>query len=70
LSEVETINPRVGKACRHSWGEAVRFQFKKERTCVVCDLTKVTRHELGEQPWLEFWRGTERIISDRTPSCP
>ena len=66
---VDDTTPIVNKAPRHSWGDPVRFQFKTERTCANCDITKVTRHEPGEQPWLEFWRDGERIVTDRTPEC-
>lgn len=59
------------KPRRHRWGDPVRFPYKTERTCVVegCGITKVTRHEPGEQPWLEFYRNGERIKCTNTPPC-
>lgn len=67
--DVTTINAPLGKPGRHHWGEPVRFEYKTERTCTLCDLVKVTRHEPGQHPWLEFYRGLERIDCDRTPPC-
>lgn len=63
-----TITP-IGKAPRHRWGDASYFQYKTERACTVCNVVKVTRHEPGEHPWLEFWRDGERIPGDLTPPC-
>jgi hypothetical protein len=56
---------------RHKWGEPLRFRLKTERQCEHCDIVKVTRHEPGERPWVEFYRGLDRIITDnnRTPAC-
>lgn len=59
----------VSKPLRHSWGEPVRFPYKTERTCNRCHICKVTRHEPGVQPWLEFYRGMEKLSVDRTPAC-
>ena len=56
-------------AKRHRWGEPSRFQYKTERECVVCKIVKVTRHEPGENAWLEFYRDGERIACERTPEC-
>lgn len=70
MTDVATLTPKT-KPGRHKWGEPVRFQFKTERTCIVCGITKVTRHEPSERPWLEFFNGTERINTEnnRTPVC-
>ena len=59
----------VVRAKRHTWGEPVSFQYKTERTCSICDIVKVTRHEPGVQPWLEFYRDGVKIESERTPEC-
>lgn len=67
MIEVTSLAP--AKVGRHRWGEPVRFPYKTERTCVACGVVKVTRHEPGEQPWLEFYRGLERIPCERTPPC-
>jgi hypothetical protein len=64
-----TVNPPLGKPGRHHWGDPVRFPFKTERTCENCSITKVTRHEPSEHPWLEFYRDGVRIVCDHTPEC-
>lgn len=48
-------------ARRHKWSEPNRFPFKTERVCQRpgCGLIKVTRHEPGEHPWVEWWRAPE-----------
>ncbi len=69
MTAIATITPKLNKVNRHSWAEPIRFPYKTERTCVLCGLTKVTRHEPGELPWLEFFRGLEKIECDRTPVC-
>lgn len=70
MTDVATLTPKL-KIGRHSWGEPVRFEFKTERTCIVCGITKVTRHEPGQLPWLEFFRGMDRVCTEnnRTPVC-
>lgn len=65
MSDIQSIS----KPLRHSWGEPVRFPYKTERTCNRCGLIKVTRHEPGEQPWLEFYRGLDKLKVERTPAC-
>lgn len=67
MTDVATIGDV--KARRHRWGEPRYFQYKTERTCEACGITKVTRHEPGEQPWLEFWRGLDKVAVDKTPAC-
>lgn len=57
------------KHARHSWGAPVRFPYKTERSCTKCDVVKVTRHEPGQIPWIEFWRDAERIETAKTPPC-
>lgn len=52
---------------RHRWSEPVRFGHKTERTC-NCGVTKVTRHE-GNEHWLEFWKGLEKMDCTATPPC-
>lgn len=54
---------------RHRWGEPDRLQFKTERECTRCGLVKVTRHEPGVLPWVEFWRACERVPGDGMPPC-
>lgn len=69
MTDVATITPQIGKPGRHRWDDPVRFQYKTECECTVCHIVKVTRHEPGEQPWLEFYRDGERIWCERTPEC-
>lgn len=69
MSVIATIMPDRIRPQRHRWADPVRYPYKTERTCLNCDLVKVTRHEPGEHPWLEFWRNGERVICDRTPMC-
>jgi hypothetical protein len=53
---------------RHRWSEPVRFLYKTERSCLDCDIVKVTRHEpVGT--WIEFWRGFDRVSVEITPEC-
>lgn len=66
---ITTINAPLGKPGRHAWGDPVRFQYKTERICLVCGLIKVTRHEPSTHPWLEFWRGSEKLDVQCTPVC-
>jgi hypothetical protein len=55
---------------RHRWGEPIRFERKTERACIHCGIVKVTRHEPGAGfPWVEYWRGLERILLNGTPPC-
>jgi hypothetical protein len=64
---------------RHSWSEPNRFHdnrgniTKSERSCLHCGIVKVTRHEIDELGrgvhWAEFWRGIDRIETDKTPVC-
>lgn len=68
MSDVAILTPK-SKVGRHSWGEPVRYQFKTERCCLLCGTVKVTRHEPDRHPWLEFWRGLERIKCESTPPC-
>lgn len=67
MTDLATLKP--AKIGRHSWADPVRFPNKTERACVLCGIVKVTRHEPGVQPWLEFFRGLERIQCERTPRC-
>jgi hypothetical protein len=53
---------------RHQWGEPARFVYKTERVCLRCGLCKVTRHEPAST-WIEWWRGVDRIQTERTPAC-
>lgn len=53
---------------RHKWSAPIRFRFKTERACERCGIVKVTRHD-GDYPWIEFYCGLDRIISDHTPPC-
>ena len=54
---------------RHRWSAPMRFRLKTERVCATCGLVKVTRHEPGEWPWTEFWRGLERVPAAASPPC-
>ena len=69
MTESATIINPIGKPGRHKWGDPARFQYKTETTCSICGITKITRHEPGEYPWLEFFRDGVRIEGDRTPEC-
>jgi len=69
MTGVAALTPFVVKPGRHKWAEPVRFQHKTERTCIVCSITKVTRHEPDRLPWVEFFRALNRIECDRTPPC-
>lgn len=69
MSDVATITPRAKQTGRHFWGDPVRFQYKTERTCLLCGIVKVTRHEPDALPWLEFYRGLEKIDCEKTPKC-
>lgn len=56
---------------RHSWGKKENFLLKTERECLRCGMVKVTRHEPGVLPWVEFYRnGEEKIVCNKTPPCP
>jgi hypothetical protein len=59
---------RVGRA-RHSWGDPIRRTYHTERCCRKCAIVKITRHEPGVLPWVEFERDGARIDSARTPPC-
>lgn len=67
MTDVATLSPKT--AARHKWDEPIRLQHKTMRTCTICGIVKVTRHEPGVLPWLEFWRGEQKIETDRTPAC-
>jgi hypothetical protein len=61
------------KTKRHRWptaGNELRQQFETIRRCLDCDIAKVTRHEPGVQPWIE-WRDKNgnRIVTEKTPDC-
>ena len=64
-------------APRHSWRQPVRFPLKSERTCRLCGMVRVTRHDAGGSviPWVEFWRfdgvrqAFVRVEARGTPSC-
>ena len=53
---------------RHRWGDARRFTYKTERTCLRegCHIVKVTRHE-GGLAWVEYWSGLDRLGTKRPP---
>lgn len=67
---------------RHKWAKGVPFwtrdeipyHFKTERTCVRCDTTRVTLHEMKgafEEHRTEFWRDGDQIENPdgRVPLC-
>ena len=54
---------------RHSWSEPHRTEYRTERVCVRCELIRVTRHEPGQMPWTEWWRGDAQIFCAGTPPC-
>lgn len=55
---------------RHSWGPPYRQQYRTERVCLNCGLVKVTRHEPGALPWVEFlYKGRRAECGGRTPEC-
>jgi len=47
-----------------------RAEFNaSERECLNgCGIIRVTRHE-GDQHWIEFWRGLDKISVGKTPVC-
>lgn len=58
---------------RHSWSDPYREAYATKRRCWTCGLMKVTRHEPGLFPWVEYWRDGVRVRVDeqgrRTPPC-
>ncbi len=55
---------------RHSWSEPFREPHATYRTCVHCELVRVTRHEPGELPWTEWERRGEPLqVAKGTPPC-
>lgn len=58
---------------RHSWSDPYREAYATKRTCWNCGLMKITRHEPGIFPWVEYWREGERVRMDeygqKTPPC-
>jgi hypothetical protein len=61
------------KTKRHRWpaaGAERREQFETIRRCLDCGIDKVTRHEPGVRPWIE-WRDKNgnRIDAKKTPAC-
>jgi hypothetical protein len=61
--------PHIAKA-RHSWSEPERNIYETRRACRRCPVVKVTRHEPGVLPWVEFRRDGVRVDGDgRTPPC-
>ncbi len=56
---------------RHKWGSPFREPYRTERHCQHCAIVKVTRHEPGQLPWIEFERGGLRMVTmaGRVPPC-
>jgi hypothetical protein len=56
---------------RHTWGSPFREPYRTERHCQQCGVVKVTRHEPGQLPWLEFERDGLRMVTmaGRVPPC-
>lgn len=59
---------------RHTWSDPYRTEYATERACWTCGLVRVTRHEPGVRPWVEFRRGGRGGVraddgSGRTPPC-
>jgi hypothetical protein len=56
---------------RHKWSDPHRTEYRTERTCIKCGITKTTRHDGDGFPWIEFYRDDHRIVTDnnRTPEC-
>lgn len=56
---------------RHSWSDPYREAYATKRRCWNCGLMKITRHEPGVLPWIEYWRDDRRVRAegDRTPPC-
>lgn len=58
---------------RHAWSDPFREFYATRRTCWNCGLMKVTRHEPGILPWVEYWRDDARVRMDengrKTPPC-
>jgi hypothetical protein len=67
-----------GLSTRHRWGDGQQFwtkdeipyHYKTERTCIRCDMARVTCHELKgafEDHRTEFWRDGDQI--DNSDGC-
>lgn len=55
---------------RHEWAKPVRTAYRTERVCWTCGLVKVTRHEPGVRPWVEFERRGQVLRGmTATPKC-
>jgi hypothetical protein len=69
MTEIQSLITPFQKPGRHRWADPVRYPYKTERSCMLCQIVKVTRHEPDRHPWLEFYRYGERIVCERTPPC-
>jgi hypothetical protein len=55
---------------RHRWGEPQRTAYETVRVCQRCGLERVTRHEPGQRPWVEFRaEGVTATGYHGTPPC-
>lgn len=52
----------------HRWSLPFRSDYETVRTCTVCGLMKITKHE-SDLPWIEFWRDDLRVMTASTPPC-
>ena len=66
------MKKRALKAEQHSWGERiVADEHNTHRVCRRCSTIRVTRHEPGEKPWVEFKRDGVVVAraGEGTPRC-
>jgi hypothetical protein len=55
---------------RHLWSPAYRKPLRTDRVCFKCEIVRVTRHEPGVLPWVEFEvKGVRVDTKGRTPEC-
>lgn len=55
---------------RHLWGPPYRKIDRTKRVCLNCGMVKITRHEPGVLPWIEFHHKGRRVESGgKTPEC-
>lgn len=53
----------------HRWKLVYQDQHKTERQCIRCNMVRVTKHPPVGFPWIEYWRGLDRLPGDKTPPC-
>lgn len=46
---------------RHRWSQPIRTEHRSVRTCVKCQMRKISHHQ-GDEHWVEFVGTDGRII--------